>query len=525
MSVSNDLIARGYFPQEAPPTFTTTSLAAFVQATGLSTLNSTHQTTHPNHLLRHNIARVGGFRRQLSIPNPIDHMAISEVVDTHWSNEMAPNLSPWQFASSCPRYPAIGRALAPRNIDSVSERARSRRAGRVLLRTDIQNFYPSIYSHSIPWAIHGKQAAKMQRRNMNLVGNKLDLCVRNAQDGQTLGVPVGPDTSWLIAELLMAKVEVGLQAKIGPLQGHRYLDDWELCFRSAGDAERALSNLQEVLSEFELSLNPRKTEIVGLPDPLEDTGIHELRRWNFSTTSVGQRRDLIAYFDRVSKLLAACRTSNIASYAVARLRSATLSVMATEVLVHQLINLFVTEPACAKQVATTISLLVQGGHIVDRTLIATASEEVVLRHAPLGHGSEVAWALWLCIAHSVPLSQEVADSVVGMVDDLVALLTLHAAHLGLIPQPLNAHSWAQLMTVDELRGPHWLLSYEARVKGWLPSWGGGDHITQDGYFAALRTGGVEFYDVNQLLLRPLSTAYVGLGAGGGGGGPYSLGGR
>lgn len=58
----------------------------------------------------------------------------------------------------------------------------------LIVRTDINQFYGSIYTHSIPWALHGKATAKANR-SPALLGNALDECVRNAQDGQTIGVP------------------------------------------------------------------------------------------------------------------------------------------------------------------------------------------------------------------------------------------------------------------------------------------------------------------------------------------------
>ena len=64
-------------------------------------------------------------------------------------------------------------------------RAFCRASARYLLQTDIDNFYPSIYTHVIPWALHTKSAAKQRRHNYNLAGNVLDYIVRNSQDQQT----------------------------------------------------------------------------------------------------------------------------------------------------------------------------------------------------------------------------------------------------------------------------------------------------------------------------------------------------
>ncbi len=67
------------------------------------------------------------------------------------------------------------------------------------MKTDLSRFYQTIYTHSLPWAIHGKAQAKENKEN-GLYGNKLDSCVRNTQDQQTIGLPVGPDTSFILSE-------------------------------------------------------------------------------------------------------------------------------------------------------------------------------------------------------------------------------------------------------------------------------------------------------------------------------------
>lgn len=48
------------------------------------------------------------------------------------------------------------------------------------------------------------------------------------------------------------------------------------------------------------------------------------------------------------------------------------------------------------------------------------------------------------------------------------------------------------MTTEELRGPRWLLSYEARIKGWLPSKNTADHAADDAFFSKLKDASVSF---------------------------------
>jgi len=74
------------------------------------------------------------------------------------------------------------------------------------------------------------------------------------------------------------------------------------------------------------------------------------------------------------------------------------------------------------------------------------------------------------------------------------------------------------MTSDGLEGEQWLLSYEANVKGWLPSRGGGDHVAQHSAFAYLKRLGVSFYDPQRVVVgtpasagpEPGAAPYIGL---------------
>lgn len=105
--------------------------------------------------------------------------------------------------------------------------------------------------------MHGKNLAKANRR-LDSLGNKLDYLVRQGQDGQTVGIPIGPDTSLVIAELLMHSVDKEVAKKFPHIKGHRFIDDYELSFANRDEAERAYHILDANLAEFELALNTKK---------------------------------------------------------------------------------------------------------------------------------------------------------------------------------------------------------------------------------------------------------------------------
>jgi hypothetical protein len=165
--------------------------------------------------------------------------------------------------------------------------------------------------------LYGKSVAKAGGKR-TLLGDELDRALRGSNDGQTIGIPIGPDASLIIAESVLANVEIELIKRVPKISGYRWIDDFELCCKSLGEAEHCLSALQEILSEFELTLNPKKTRIIELPEPQEKPAIAELRRWEFSSSPRAQLTDLVAYFDRAFVGLAQDPGHSIGSYAIGR---------------------------------------------------------------------------------------------------------------------------------------------------------------------------------------------------------------
>jgi len=160
-----DLLGKGYFPKELPPPFTTRKFSATV-VSQLANLPQPFIKLAGNSLLtQHSLARPGKLRRQLGIPNPIRFFQLAELIHKHWST-LDKHCRRSRFSLSRPvYYSSRSRAIAPlyeMNILPLA-RAKLRAKSRFILKTDVAGFYPSLYTHSIPWAIHGKQTAKTNR--------------------------------------------------------------------------------------------------------------------------------------------------------------------------------------------------------------------------------------------------------------------------------------------------------------------------------------------------------------------------
>ncbi len=496
-----ELLQRGYFPQELPPPFETTSLglAITAQASSLShpfICDPQSRQQFISHSGKLNLARAGTLRRILGLPNPINYIQLAYVISSEWQ-QLIQHIHQSNVSLSKPIL-VPGKTRAVKRFKEFSElpeiRAINRANCRYALITDINTFYPSIYTHSIPWALHTKPIAKTQRRYSQSLGNKIDTLVRNAQDQQTKGIPIGPDTSLIIAEAILAVIDQELEKQL-PIRGFRYVDDYELCFWSFADAEAALFLLQELLTQFELQLNPSKTKIIELPYRVEPKWVSELRFFEFRPSAKAQHTDIIHFFDCAFDLWSNNQEEAVLKYAVSRSKSITVPTENWSLYESLLLQCSVAEAGTLPVIIELIKRYSVIGYNLNKDLIRETFVRIVELHAPRGHGSEVASVIWGSLVLQLPIDDNTAKLIGTMNDSVVALLTLDAQVKGLVSKNVNFNLWSQCMTSDELCGPNWLLCYQAYENGWLPSVDGSDYINQDSVFSFLRTHKVKFYDV------------------------------
>jgi hypothetical protein len=369
-----------------------------------------------------------------------------------------------------------------------------------LLRTDITQFYPALYTHTIPWALHTKLVCKTALstpdKGKSLTGSLIDSALQCANEGQTHGIPIGPDASLVVAEVLLAAIDQALIARCPNLvRGFRYVDDFELAFTKLSDAEQVLMELQGILASFELNLNPRKTKIQELPIPLDDSWAIELGRFPLRRkgTAISQRNDFIALFSRAFELAVERPEDSILKYVIARVQNEDVDTKGWRAFQNCVLGAAGAEPSSlATAFGTLHHAATTGGHSVSKAPLAEVFEGIILRHAPRGEGSEVAWALWGALAWSVPLSADVARAVGTLDDDVVALLSLDADSRGLFPAgSLDKQQWSNIVSqAGVLLTEHWLLAYEANHQKWLAS----PALAKHAEFKAMEKAGVSFYD-------------------------------
>jgi len=133
-----------------------------------------------------------------------------------------------------------------------------------IVHTDISDCYGSIYTHSVAWALHGKNVAKKEKTTKSLIGNIIDAHLQDMSYGQTNGIPQGSAVMDFIAEMVLGYADLELSNKIDKsditdYQILRYRDDYRVFTNNPQHAEIIIKYLTEILIELGMRLNPNKT--------------------------------------------------------------------------------------------------------------------------------------------------------------------------------------------------------------------------------------------------------------------------
>jgi hypothetical protein len=137
-----------------------------------------------------------------------------------------------------------------------------------IYHTDIVDCYGSIYTHSIPWALHSKKVSKHKRRdrdfNKDYIGGMIDFHIQSMSNGQTNGIPQGSVLMDLIAEIVLSYADLCLSIRLKHISKKdfyilRYRDDYRIFVNNPQIADEIIKILTEVLIDLGLKLNSNKT--------------------------------------------------------------------------------------------------------------------------------------------------------------------------------------------------------------------------------------------------------------------------
>ena len=275
------LVTKGYFPEPyvLPPCFTVTAYPKYGKLYFPYTSRKFKPRTAEYHQVH--FPKTDYTDRTFGVVDPETNSDIAYTLAKNWkavvkmafhpSNKVCTYSFPIPLDAKTPG--SVGRLRSGRMIYEFIEMAENDIAAiahrfKYLVKTDVKNFYPSVYTHSIPWALHGKKRIRKgaNRYDFGYFGNRLDKLFQSLNDECTNGIPIGPAVSDLAAEMVMSAVDRIVSASIpDDVIVVRFKDDYRILAKSEDDARSIIKALQGALKEYRLELNDEKTQFHKLP--------------------------------------------------------------------------------------------------------------------------------------------------------------------------------------------------------------------------------------------------------------------
>lgn len=547
------LLSKGYFPKELPPPYNSESFgekSRYINKKWTDLLN-TQKARRPaesgndakkrfredylekygsSKLIEFSIAKGIFSRRKLEIPNPKQYLDLSNPIVDNWTT-IRDYFDISEYSQSKPVLFEAKRALKTKSksLNNFKFEAITKSFGRkVELRLDILNFYPSIYTHSIPWSLLGKEEAKkyfkikntkqahfsailptdVKARLYNL-GDSIDTLVRNCNERQSIGIPIGPDTSFILAELIGCRIDSEIQKSLADISHEciRYYDDYYFYFNSVGDADNALKKVQKVLYEFRLETNEFKVSINQLPFKYVDDWSLTLSNFKFDSANNYELRN---YFSQLISLVNNNKkqSSWIINYGLQRFEYGNVKINRKhfDIFLTFLLQLLLFDPSNIDQI---FKILLSYEYYLSRKRkdkIEIVLNQIIEEHSILNHSFEVSWALWFYKSFRIKCHRDYLTLVLASNDSISKLICIDLINSKLFKgrKPALANLTSSLNSISVFN-EDWLIAYETFRKKWL-NYGTKNLLDKNEFFEILNYYDVTFYDSSRQIETSFSVS-------------------
>lgn len=439
--------------------------------------------------------------RRHSYMNPIAFFFLSKVLADNYIDlrklnrqsrlSIAPSIFDWNGKRAL-----TGAVFEPRNAQNSSLNARF----ETLAEADINGFYHSVYTHTIAWAIHGKAYAKKHPRDYTLYGNVIDLLVRNGQGGQTIGIPVGPDTSRLIGEVVGSAIDRSIQKTLklnwkaktsAERRAMRFVDDYTVGCSSGVEADKVIATIREAVNSFELELNNLKTRAKA-SSPFMVSGWREHLREFLPTKAPFDPGTLNRYFYNTHLVARDNTDVDVVKYAIKAATRVFLETDSWTLTEEYLLSAYRQSATVLPRLVEILILRQMSRKDVSIRLITDFVNTRLPALADLQKNGEIVWLLFLCISLELKLNKRCVARLLAVEDGAIALLVSDVYRIGLIPATTSFAGWNAFLTPEGLDGPMWLYAYESTLK-MLNGVASDSHVTSHPWFSQLLSRKIDFY--------------------------------
>lgn len=399
--------------------------------------------------LSFNVTRFNNVHRKISIPHPLPYAHLVNTITENWGS--ISHIEDNENSIIRPLKHKDGRIIVMTYDQSKRKTKRYNdccKGKKFIVHSDISNFYPSIYTHSIPWALLGVQEAKLNQRGG--FENELDEHQRMMKRNETTGVAIGPGTSNILSEIILYEVDKLLKNK--GYEFYRFIDDYTAFCTTYEESESFIRDLAEFLSTYGLLLNIKKTEIKKLPKPTAADWVSDLGSRISQRTKVNEFY-CIKMLDYALDLQEKNTGGSILKFTLKSLINKATP-KAKIALLDYSVNLTMHYPILLPLIGDLLSVAPRKPNdSYFKSLIFTLNECIINKNS-----DGMVWCLfYIAKYYSATLSNEIAEKIINT-GDVIAITSLYlfTAHQQKVVVFCQSIIQMSLFDIDQ----YWLLLYQ-----------------------------------------------------------------
>ncbi|UWQ93330.1 RNA-directed DNA polymerase [Rhodobacteraceae bacterium M382] len=366
-----------------------------------------------------------------------------------------------------------------------------------LVKTDITRFYPTIYTHSIPWAAYGKERVKSDMDYYKgSFADRIDVLVRACNRNQTIGIPIGPETSRIIAEVISSRIDMDFHAhelELSDLSVDRLQDDWNVGTKTLEQAEDVITCISSIYRAYGLEINGSKTSIEHIVASKRKNWLSEIG--SFLSHHNGSLRGarLREFITMSLRLQSEHQSDPVVSYALSVIERAGMTNPDIREIESFLLQAAVIAPGSMDKICRIILNIQHATGAISAKRIGRRFAFLAERNLEKGHHFEVIWLLYTLRGLKRPFeARKLCSLSENASSSAIALLLLDMKQMGMGIGTLPQAEWEnQISSSSVLQDWSWLLAYEGFRKGWLHDTKG---ILKEPFFAAMDERDIVFYD-------------------------------
>lgn len=520
-SLLRSLLSKGYFPKELPPVFTTAdsgrhamSVMADWEAAELfevkrgkdfpkykgKTFRDRKGFKNLTYADPEVISKPKKLyeRRNIHITHPIPQALLAREIAENW-RQLQRILSRRRYSED-EIIISDGYERSIKGINFPLHRAKKNHIEATadwLVKTDISRFYPSIYTHSIPWAAYGKEHVKRSLKIYDgSLADRLDVLVRACNRNQTIGLPIGPETSRILAEIISSRIDADFSVALPNLPAtsvDRLQDDWVIGASTLDQAENILSVITMCYRHYGLEINGSKTSVTHI---LQSNAEH----WKSEITAFLSHRRGGLHGSRLSDFLALCLrlqldapSESVMNYALGIVEARTPSKDDVQILETFLLKAAAISPASMDRICRILLNIEHSIGGLAKERLVNRFTELAERHFSNGSLYEVIWLLYTIRGLKKPFkASKVMDLAENCHSSAIRLLLLDMNDKGICLCKPPIDKWQHEVTEDRVLADwSWLYAYEAIRKGWLNDPKG---LMTKPFFKTMHDRDIVFYD-------------------------------